>query len=117
MFAAGDEDGDEDREAEEQGIEEPGNNAHSADACQATSHQQLGAIGDNALDETRGSVQQRGTTARVDIEAFGYTAGYITNGKDGDCVVSRTDIGKANECADTEFGAGGTLDTAVLRKE
>ena len=109
VFALED-DGDDDGEAEEGGIEEIRDDADGADAGKAGGHEQLGAVRQDALHTAAGGIQEAGAAARVDVELLRYALGDIADGEDSDGVIRCTDIGEGDESADTPFGAGATFD-------
>ena len=102
--------GNNDGEAEECGIEEIGYDADGADAGKAGGHEQLCAVGQDALYAATGGIQEAGAAARVDVELLRYALGDIADGEDSNGVIGRADIGEGYESADAPFGAGATFD-------
>ena len=99
-----------DGEAEEGGVEEVGDDADGADAGEAGSHEQLGAVGKDSLDAATSGIQEAGAAARVDVKFLGYALGDVTDGEDGDGVVRCTYIGEGHQAADAPFGSCAPFD-------
>ena len=112
MASAGEENRDNDRKAEQHRVEKPRHDGHRADAGKARSHEELGSVRQDALDTARGSVQEAGAAARVDVKLLGNMFGNVSYGEDGNRVVRRADIRKSHEPADAPFGAGAGFDAA-----
>ena len=101
----GKEDGGEGDEAEGEGVVEIADDGGGADAREAGGHQELGAVGDEPLDEAGEGVEDAGYALAVQAETVGYVLGYAADGDDGYGIVGRAEIGQADERGDAELSA------------
>ncbi len=72
----------------------------------------MGAVGQEALGEAGGGVEDGGGAARGDVESAGYVFGYGAGGDDGDGVVGGADVDEAGEGSDAEFASAFAVNVA-----
>ena len=71
---------------------------------QARGHEQLGSVGDDALDEAGEGVKNTGGLARVELILLADVAGQGAGGEDGDGVVGRAEVGQTHQGGYAQFG-------------
>lgn len=87
-----------------------GNNVERRQLGQSGCNQHLCPIGDNALYYARECVEYAGTFPLVYPVFFRYAAGEWTHCDDGNRIVGGTEIGKADEGGNAEFGSPFVVD-------
>lgn len=80
--------------------------------CEAGSHEELSAVGDETLNDARACVEDAGASAVVNAIAVGKVLRDFAYAEDGDCVVGGAKVREAHEHSDATFGPSAATDTA-----
>ena len=84
--------------------------AQRRERSQFSSHQHLGAIGDDALHQARECIKQTGTFTRVKMKLLGNVLSYRTDGNNGNGIVGRTAVGNADQRGNRQFSTSLAID-------
>lgn len=110
-------DGEEDRQADADGVEKEGDDAGRAEGL--ASHvgdkvggkEQLDAVGQEALREAGDGVQNRGRALRLNVIVLGNASGNRTCSEDSHRIVGGADVHQTHQGTDAEFGTALGVDT------
>lgn len=98
--------------AQADGIVEVADDVERGDGGEAGGHEELCAVGDEALGKAAEGVEQRGAHAAVYAVAVGNVAGYGAHGDEGDGVVGGAEVGQDDEQGDGGLGTALAADAA-----
>ena len=112
LFLSGDakDDEGEGRDAHDKGIEEVGDDGKGGDAGKGRAHEELGTIGEDALDDAGGGVEEAGGAGARDAVFLRDAAGDVADGDDGDGVIGGAEVGEGCHEGDAGFSAPAPTD-------